>query len=211
MYQKFQIWLILCSYIICTSLMHRPSHLTYKRKIHLGSPGQTGDVIAHGLRPSCVSPPTHPYNECSHCFTTWLTVLVSGRRYIIASQTTSNYITWSTKPSWFFSHTLQNMGGPGTRLARENSCKMLHSTMHIMPQFNVATITYSACTGTVLEFNWPHVPECLILQHFSQNPVWLQMWVWHKHKPSIAGNFRRRKLSWISRMGEFTEKTFVEW
>ena len=37
----------------------------------------------------------------------------SRQRYMTGSQTTSDYITKSTRPSQFFSHMLRNMGRPG--------------------------------------------------------------------------------------------------
>ena len=44
---------------------------------------------------------------------TTLIALGSRQTYATASQAKSDYITWSTRPSWFFSHTLKSMGRPG--------------------------------------------------------------------------------------------------
>ena len=80
----------------------RPSHFFQRTQEKSGRPGWSGDVIGHGLRRDCTSPPTRSCSrshgdawQCSDI--AW----VSGWRYI----TMPNYITRSTRPSRFFSHT----------------------------------------------------------------------------------------------------------
>ena len=48
-----------------------------------------------------------------HVLGIWRTAWVGGRRYATVSQTMSDYITRSTRPSRFFSRALKNMGRPG--------------------------------------------------------------------------------------------------
>ena len=96
-----------------TSLVPRPSHFFFFFSVSCeksGRPGRSGDVIRHDFETQlCIS---------AHSPSYWTSSLLQAHDercgwvdgYMTASQTTSDYITWSTRPSKFSCETLGKAG-----------------------------------------------------------------------------------------------------